>query len=147
IYEENVRVPYLVIVPGLVRGQIRVRNTASLIDTVPTILDLLGLSIPEDYQGVSLLEPPPKIALFYADYSFGLLGLRDGQWKLIYELESSRAKLFDLTTDPNETKNVAAQELGRVKAYQTHLQRWAAAQRDLTLHPPHHALLARDVTD
>jgi len=73
--------------------------------------------------------------LFYTDYSLGLLGLRDGRWKFVYELESGRAKLFDLATDPDEKKNLASQEPERVKAYRGHLKSWAAAQRDLILHP------------
>ena len=38
------------------------------------------------------------MALFFADYSLGLLGLRDGQRKFIYELGSGRARLFDVAT-------------------------------------------------
>src|SRR5262249_45095581 len=47
LYEENIHVPYLVIAPGLVEAQVRVSSPASLIDITPTILDLLGLSLPE----------------------------------------------------------------------------------------------------
>ena len=74
------------------------------------------------------------MALFYTDYSRGLLGLRDGRWKYICELDSGRSKLFDLTSDADETKDLAARHPERVKAYRRHLQRWAAAQRDLVLH-------------
>jgi len=106
-----------------------------LIDTEPTILDLLGLPISNDCQGSSLLEPQQQMALFYTDYSRGLLGLRDGRWKYICELDSGRSKLFDLASDAEETKDLAARYPERVKAYRQHLQRWAAAQRDLILHP------------
>jgi phosphoglycerol transferase MdoB-like AlkP superfamily enzyme len=143
LYEENVRVPYLIVAPGLLRRQIRIGRTASLIDTAPTILDLLGLPIPEDYQGSSLLQRSSQMALFLTDYSLGFLGLRDGRWKFIYELESGRAKLFDLSIDRKETKNLAVQEPERVQAYRTRLQSWAAAQRDLMLHPQGGALVSQ----
>jgi len=143
IYEENVRVPYLIVVPGLVRKQIRVSRTASLIDTAPTILDLLGLQIPRDYQGSSLLQRSRQMALFLTDYSLGFLGLRDGRWKFICELESGRAKLFNLSIDPDETKNLAVAEPGPVEAYRTLLQRWAAAQRGLILHPKSETCVTR----
>ena len=49
-------------------------------DTAPTVLDLLGLSVPPSYQGRSLLDGPTCLALFCTDYALGLLGLRGG-WK------------------------------------------------------------------
>ena len=143
IYEENIHVPYFIVAPGLIREPIRVKRVASLVDTAPTILDLLGLPIPKEYQGSSLLDSPSQMALFFTDYSLGLLGLRDGRWKCVYELVSRRAKLFDLATDPAERKNLAAQEPERVKAYREHLRSWAAAQRDLILHPQNHAFLSQ----
>src|SRR5439155_397702 len=77
LYEENIRVPYLVVAPGLVTEQVRVARTTSLIDTTPTILDLLGLPLPEGSQGRSMLEGNHRMALFYTDYSLSFLGLRD----------------------------------------------------------------------
>jgi antitoxin component HigA of HigAB toxin-antitoxin module len=83
------------------------------------------------------------MALFLTDYSLGFLGLRDGRWKFIYELESGRAKLFNLSIDPDETKNLAVAEPGPVEAYRTLLQRWAAAQRGLILHPKSETCVTR----
>jgi phosphoglycerol transferase MdoB-like AlkP superfamily enzyme len=135
IYEENVRVPFLIVAPGLVRETIRVPRVASLIDSTPTILDLLGLPASPEFQGTSLLEARACMALFYTDYSLGLLGLRDGNWKLIYELESGRAKLFDPSRDPGESRNLAADQPERVRAYQEHVKKWVAAQRSQILRP------------
>ena len=135
IYDENIHVPCFIVAPGLIGQQIRVKRAASLVDTAPTILDLLGLPIPQEYQGSSLLDSQSRMALFYTDYALGLLGLRDGRWKFVYELESGRAKLFDLATDPDEKKNLASQEPERVQAYRGRLKSWAAAQRQLILHP------------
>src|SRR3989475_3368108 len=135
IYDENIHVPYFIVAPGLIGQQIRVKRAASLVDTAPTILDLLGLPVPQEFQGSSLLDSPSQMVLFYTDYSLGLLGLRDGRRKFVYELESGRAKLFDIATDPSEKKDLAIQEPERVKAYRGHLKSWAAAQRDLILHP------------
>ncbi len=134
LYEENVRVPYLIIVPGQDWGQ-RIHRIASLVDTAPTVLDLLRLPIPAGYQGRSLLDGRSDLALFCTEYTLGLLGLRDGRWKLIHELESGRSLLYDLETDPNEQQDVSADQPERTSAYQQHLLRWAAAQKYLLNRP------------
>jgi hypothetical protein len=128
IYDENIRVPYLIAAPGLIEGQTRVRTGASLIDTAPTILDLLGLPAPRPFQGLSLLDPRPKMALFFTDYSLGFLGLRDACWKLIVETDSRRSKLYDVCADPGETQDVAAAHADRVTAYRARLEHWIAGQ-------------------
>jgi arylsulfatase A-like enzyme len=130
LYDENVRVPFLIAAPGIVEPQ-RSRTTVSLVDTAPTILDVLGLPTAPTYQGQSALAAEPRMALFFTDYSLGLLGLRDGRWKYVYELESGRAKLFDLDEDPAESVNLASRHMSRVLSYQRTLHGWSAAQKQL----------------
>ncbi len=131
LYDENIRVPYLIASPGLINRQVRIAKTVSIIDTAPTILDLLGLPPPADYQGVSALEARSAMALFYTDYSLGLMGLRDGCWKFIDELDSGRSKLFDLCQDAAESKDLSDLYPERVTAYRNLLRRWSAAQKAL----------------
>jgi arylsulfatase A-like enzyme len=131
IWEENLRVPYLIVAPALIEESLPVQRPASLIDTAPTVLDLLGLPVPPAYQGHSLLDARTGMALFCTDYSIGLLGLRDGDWKMIHELETGRSRLFDLRTDPQERQDVSGLHAGRTEAYHDHLLRWAAAQKYL----------------
>lgn len=133
LYDENIRVPYLIVAPGLINRQLRVAQTISLIDTAPTILDFLGLPSPSDYQGRSALEGEPGMALFYTDYSLSLRGLRDGCWKYIQELDSGRAKLFNLCHDATESKDLSALHPERIAAYRKHLAHWSATQRALIL--------------
>jgi glucan phosphoethanolaminetransferase (alkaline phosphatase superfamily) len=135
IYDENVRVPLIFAAPGLVDESIRVHRVASLVDVAPTVLDLLGLNRPSVYQGGSLLEDQSQLALFTTDYSLGFLGLRDGKWKMIHELESGHAWLFDLSTDLDERQNLADRYPERVAEYRQHLLRWSAAQKYLIQHP------------
>jgi lipoteichoic acid synthase len=133
LYEENVRVPYLIAMPGLIDQQIRLTQTISLIDTTPTILDLLGSPSSADHQGRSALQGPPGMALFYTDYSLSLMGLRDGCWKYIYELDSGRSKLFDLRQDAAELNDISQLHIERVATYRRLLTRWSAAQKALIL--------------
>jgi hypothetical protein len=127
IYEENVRVPLLIALPRNGEGM-HVRRVASLLDVAPTTLDLLGVNVPDAFQGASLLQPGTRMALFFTDYSLGLLGLRDECTKFIHELESDRSRVFDLCRDPDERQDLAAAHAERVARYRELLRQWSAAQ-------------------
>jgi hypothetical protein len=131
IYEENIRVPYLVVAPGLVREPIRLRRVLRLVDTAPTVLDLLGLPRPENFQGRSILEPRHLLALFCTDYSQGLVGLRDEKWKFIHNLDNASSHLFDLQLDPQERMDLSAADPERVQAYRAYLLGWLSNQKYL----------------
>lgn len=126
LYEENVHVP-LVIAGTVRRG--RIQRVVSLIDIAPTILDLAGIPAPANYQGRTMLDPTPRTALFFADYSLGLLGLRDGPWKFIAEVGSSHSELYDLTRDPRESTNLAARQPAIAAAFGATDRGWSSAQR------------------
>ena len=129
LYDENVHVPFLIAAPGLMGGQKRVRKVVSLVDTAPTILDLMGIVPPMNYQGRTMLDAAPRMALFFADYSLGLLGLRDGHWKFVYEIGSGRTRLFDLERDPKEMSDLSAREAARASWYGQVLRGWSSAQK------------------
>jgi arylsulfatase A-like enzyme len=130
IYEENVSVPYVIAAPGVIAGRIRVSRVASVLDTAPTVLDLLGLAAEPDHQGTSLLAPESRMALFFTDYSLGWLGLRDSCWKYIYEIDADRSRLFDVCEDAGETRDRTVEFPERAAAYRDIVRRWAAAQKN-----------------
>jgi arylsulfatase A-like enzyme len=133
VYEENVHVPFLIVAPGLLRERTPVRKVVSLVDTAPTLLDLMGLAVPEGYQGHSMLDSTPRMALFFTDYSLAILGLRDGPWKFLYERESGRGRLFDLARDPGETRDLSSREPQRAGWYRAWLRQWGSGGRPLTI--------------
>jgi sulfatase-like protein len=132
LYEENVRVPFIVAAPGAWRGVRRAPQLASLIDVAPTLLDLLGLrdrpispspgGRGDDGRsdvdgGRSLLDPRPRLVRFFTDQGLTQSALRDGRWKLIAEQASGRTRLYDLARDPGERHDVADAEPGRTARY------------------------------
>jgi arylsulfatase A-like enzyme len=129
VYDENVRVPFLIAAPGFLSRQTRISKVVSLVDTAPTILDVTGTPSPAGYQGHSMLDGTPRMALFFADYSLGWLGLRDGPWKFIYEAGSERPKLFDLERDPREQRDLSAHEPERVSWYGGVVRGWSGEQK------------------
>lgn len=129
LFEENVRVPFVIALPGRIAQLERSRTMVSLVDTAPTLLDLVGIDVPATHQGRSALAGDARMALFFTDYSLGLVGLRDANWKFVYELDSGRAKLFDLARDPGEAHDVSAAQRSRVEKYRAALLGWSAAQK------------------
>jgi arylsulfatase A-like enzyme len=129
LYEENIHVPFLIAVPGIIPEPIRSSQVVSLIDTAPTVLDVAGVRVPREYQGRSMLLAEPRMARFFADYSLGFLGLRDGPVKFIYEIESGRSTMFDLAADPHERSDRTDAYAHRANWYRDDLRRWAASQK------------------
>jgi phosphoglycerol transferase MdoB-like AlkP superfamily enzyme len=129
IHDENVKVPYLIAGPWATGTH--VHRVASLVDTAPTILELLGMPPESAYQGTSLLTPGDRMALFFTDYSLGWLGLRDGCWKYQLEIDADRSKLFEVCHDPDETADLSAGQPARVQAYRMRVTQWSAAQHAL----------------
>jgi len=94
------RVPLMFVWPGHIEGGRRIDQTVSMIDVLPTLLDLLGLPPAEIAQGQSLAplimgregwEPRPVILdEFYADPEAGELGgtieVVDGRWGASLEI-------------------------------------------------------------
>ena len=125
LYEENLRVPLILVAPGLTDQPDRPRRApqiAGLIDVAPPLLDLLGLPPPPDWQGRSLLEPRPGLARFRTDHQTWLEGLRQGPWKFILDRDNGRTQLFDLRADPGERHDLSAREPDRVLRYRRHLE-------------------------
>lgn len=117
LYDATMRVPLLIAAPQpwVARGQ-TVTAQVSVVDIVPTLLDLLGLQVPAEVQGRSLagalrdpdsLESGPiLLESHFGLYHFGwapLRALRTGSWKYIL---APLPELYDLEKDPGELDNL-----------------------------------------
>jgi uncharacterized sulfatase len=120
-YEENVRIPFIVRWPGIVKKGGICTTPVSHIDIVPTILDVMGVEIPQTLDGKSmrnlLLNPASELKnniyiefARYGNINDGAGGLQllrsiyDGRYKLCVNLLSSD-ELYDLENDPDEIHN------------------------------------------
>lgn len=125
-YEEIIRVPLIVSVPGV---PARVENKmALLIDIAPTIYELAGIEHSTDGQSLLPLLTDPGAewrkdflieAYGYLEWRFATdgiwRGVRSERWKFV-EWNSGEVELYDLWNDPFELENIAAAQPGRVEA-------------------------------
>jgi arylsulfatase A-like enzyme len=102
-YQEALHVPLVFRGPGVSPG-LRIAVPVSLTDVAPTILDLLGLTIPEAMQGRSLRAALAGRALSPRPIYFEWLGgqnrgVRFGNWKLF---DGGAPGMVELRSDPLE---------------------------------------------
>lgn len=145
VSDGGVRVPAFVHYPGRIPAGRIVTEPASVIDLVPTLLELAGLPHPGPQfqgrdilpvQGVSLagLVDGRTESVRGAEAAlgweiFGKRGLRQGRWKILWETADARWwdsdalgirrgawQLYDLESDPAETIDRAADHPERLQA-------------------------------
>jgi arylsulfatase A-like enzyme len=125
LYEENVHVPCIIWAPGIFASQRRPMTVGGHIDINPTILHILGIAAPADWIGRSLLDDyrPSRTYFFAAGHDY-LFGVREGDYKYIYNASTGGDQLFNVVLDPTEQKNLAPRERGRSDALRARLGAW-----------------------
>jgi arylsulfatase A-like enzyme len=124
-HREILHVPLIMHGPGVPAG-VRVSTPASLVDVVPTVLDLLGIAPPADLDGRSLraswAEPRASGATrpLFAEAAPAVRGdtrlaVRLGRYELLVDDAAGTRALYDLETDPRETRDVAAEQPSEVE--------------------------------
>jgi len=128
LYEEQIRVPFLVAVPGM-NGQ-RVSGPVELLDITPTVLNLLDIPVPARVRGTDLgpwlAEPPadptrlPPAFAEVEDKRMIVLGRE----KAICDLNWGFCAYYDLVRDPGEHHNLAEEQPERLAVLRARLDDW-----------------------
>ncbi len=149
LYEELLRIPLLLKLPGNRFGGTRVAAAVGLADVAPTLLDALGLAPTGPVDGRDLLplaeatareaatnvrdEGPASAPLPAAAEGDGSALVRlkyqhrnqaaliEGHWKLITNVATGRNELYDLEADPHETRDLSDHDGERVHAMRARL--------------------------
>jgi lipoteichoic acid synthase len=131
IYEEGLRVPLIIHVPGRFENGRRVEGLVDHLDILPTVADLLGYRIEGgDYPGHSLLRPIPedRTLRFSCYHDYKCLASIRGHEKYIYHYGRQPEELFDLAEDPEERHNLAPQaDPAKLRRLREDLLRWRAS--------------------
>lgn len=148
MFEESIRVPFLVRWPGTVRAGLVIEQTISNLDIFPTILAMAGVSAGpykgpgRDFTPLLLGQKPSWSNDLFGEYDLhhGALAslrlLRTPQWKLIRNYTAGGVnELYRIESDPGETENryddPAAHEVRH--ALQKRLDQWLQERGDAVL--------------
>jgi arylsulfatase A-like enzyme/tetratricopeptide (TPR) repeat protein len=117
VYRSTVRVPLVLAGAGIPSGH-AVSTPISQVDVAPTVLDLLGLDVPEGLDGRSLAAhlragtDPAPVPVFGESYhpriALGLSELRFVQDEAHRFVLAPRSELYRWTEDPAEGRDLAA---------------------------------------
>ncbi len=116
MYEEAIRVPWIIRYPGEIKAGSTADALALNIDNAPTLLDLAGLPVPSVMQGVSLrpifeekTTSDWQTMMYYHYYPQGPphfilphYGIRTDRYSLINYYTINEWELFDRKYDPDE---------------------------------------------
>ncbi|NOZ57712.1 MAG: sulfatase-like hydrolase/transferase [Calditrichaeota bacterium] len=146
MYQHASRVPLIVSFPERWKGgQVR-RGACSLVDVAATVAALAGASMPDDWDGDSLLPwlDDPEAAWkdsalseYYGhNIASGFVMLRRGRFKYVYHTppdarHPAQRELYDLSQDPGEFNNLADQPAYKAVVEDLHTQ----MLRELGEHP------------
>lgn len=131
LYEGGVRVPTVVRWPKHIAPNSSAKRVTGFEDWMPTLLDLIGASstTPQSIDGLTFAptllgkkqKPRPFLYREFSGYG-GQQSLRVGYWKAIrtgLRKGKSKIQLYNLSTDPSEKNDVAAEYPAIVKKLDT----------------------------
>lgn len=114
LYREVLHVPLVIKLPQGRAAGTSVDDAVGLIDLLPTLVRLAGLTVPAGLKGADLLAARGRAAVFsesqYARLHFGWSDLRSLIGSDGHYIEAPRPELYAFPSDPEETKNIAAED-------------------------------------
>jgi arylsulfatase A-like enzyme len=133
IQQPEVHIPMIIKYPGQREGR-RVATPVHLADVLPTVAEVVGLTVSEPIYGQPLVGEPElrglRTSLTRPKFMFRrmpqrrdhrLTGWRKGKWKL-EAWSSGESRLFDLEADPGEKVDLAEAEAERVREMRRELK-------------------------
>jgi arylsulfatase A-like enzyme len=114
LWEEATRVPMFFAVPGVTQSETSCGRTVSFIDIYPTLIDLCGLPLRPELEGVSLhpLLKDPTAAWdrpALTTHEWNNHSLRSERWRYI-RYHDGTEELYDHDHDPHEWTNLAGRD-------------------------------------
>jgi arylsulfatase A-like enzyme len=121
MYEEALRMPFIIRYPGKIKPGTIVEDIVSNIDFAPTLLEMAGIAVPEAVQGNSFFSNLKgktsqdwRQSMYYHYYEYPFYhrvqphyGIRNQRYKLIhFYYDVDIWEFYDLQNDPSEMNNL-----------------------------------------
>lgn len=155
-YERGIRTPIMIRWPGKVPAD-RSPQLASAIDLFPTLAALTGCAMPADLPGINLTDPvatarrdvvfgvthaihnmapeDPMATLQYlwcVERDWKLIhrvhGIDTTHYRAVHEWDQAADHLYNISTDPQETRDVADEQQAVVSRLQARIDHWQQHQ-------------------
>lgn len=134
LYREALQVPMIVKLPRSERSGTRVKHAVQLIDVLPTIAKLTGVTPPAKLRGRSLLDEsidrPAYAETLYPQIHLGWAALHSIIHWPFHLIDGPKPELYQLARNPRETQNVLTSErptVAKLRADLAAMPRAAAA--------------------
>lgn len=132
VWEDDIHVPLAFLHPSLAEpggaGRVKVDPLVTHTDIMPTVLDLLGLPVPNGLDGRSLAQPQPPRPVFSHGLLWWPLAIRAGQYSLIMSSPTEARELYNVVDDPGEEHNLVSREPAVMRALAAELFRYHNAR-------------------
>jgi arylsulfatase A-like enzyme/HEAT repeat protein len=124
LYDEQVRVPLLLRIPG--QAARKIAAPVESIDIAPTLLSIVGAPVPASMRGRDLRALARPNASANPVFSAVLTKRMALRWpfKLIADLRFGLYELYDLARDPDERKNLAGEDAANLGALRELVYGW-----------------------
>ena len=144
LYEELVRIPLVVYVPGVEPSVYN--GMTSVVDVMPTVLDIAGVSSPGNVHGASLLPRMRDSSVAGREFTVSTIPFANpgdevrsvdsirrnlvnsqvttitaGDWSLLYSMDEGMSELYNLANDPAQENNIISGNLGVAKEVHRYL--------------------------
>lgn len=140
LYNEVMKVPLIIRVPGL--GRKEISTPAQHIDIPPTVFALLGMKAHPSWQGKNLTRPlerkPSRYLVSHTARSHQYAVVKEGH-KLIFDKVWHQVELYDLASDPAEKNDLSLKKPELTKRLAKRLNTWRKAQLDYYTNPKRQA--------
>lgn len=132
LYRTVTHVPLLIRLPGAAHAGLRVARPVGLIDLLPTLLDLTGVTTPAPLDGASLVpllegsDRADRPVFAEMPDGEGEVSVVSGEWHLVGRPEENRWELFRYGGDPLEQIDQASSRPELVDSLRAVIRRWRA---------------------
>ena len=135
MYENSIKVPFLATHPGVIPEGIVQSAMVSAHDFMPTLLDYVGLPLPDtNLPGRSFLPAlrgenatGREQVFVYDEYGYCRM-IRTAEWKYVHRYSDHPNELYDLVNDPDERNNLVGDpaQAARVNDMRNQMEEWFA---------------------